>query len=99
MTPRSITSLSRLRVALAEVCERGVAYDDRESNEAVHCVAAPVRDHAGVMVAAMSISVPGTRWNDRRRRTWTELVRGGAAGLSERLGQRPASPAAARLRA
>jgi IclR family transcriptional regulator, KDG regulon repressor len=51
------------------------------------------------VVAAMSISVPSTRWNDRRRRAWTELVRRGAAELSERLGQRPASPAAARLRA
>lgn len=99
MTPRSITSLPCLRVALAEVREQGVAYDDRESNEAVHCVAAPVRDHADGMVAAMSISVPSTRWNDRRRRAWTELVRRGAAELSERLGQRPASHAAARLRA
>jgi IclR family transcriptional regulator, KDG regulon repressor len=99
MTPRSITSLSRLRAGLDEVREQGVAYDDRESNDAVHCVAAPVRDHADVMVAAMSISVPSLRWNDQRRREWSELVRRGAAELSERLGQRPASYAGARLRA
>jgi IclR family KDG regulon transcriptional repressor len=86
MTPRSITSPARLRLHLAEIRERGLAYDDCESNEAVHCVAAPVYDHTGAMVAAMSISVPSLRWSDDRRREWGELVREGAATLSRRLG-------------
>jgi len=47
------------------------------------------------MVAAMSISVPSIRWSDELRREWSELVRHGAAGLSERLGQRPAARRAA----
>ncbi|GAA2108858.1 IclR family transcriptional regulator [Actinomadura alba] len=88
MTPNSITSPARLRSHLGEVRARGLAYDDCESNEAVHCVAAPVYDHTGAMVAAMSISVPTLRWNDDRRREWGELVREGAAGLSARLGHR-----------
>jgi IclR family transcriptional regulator, KDG regulon repressor len=61
----------------------------------VHCVAAPVHDHTDAMVAAMSISVPSIRWSDQLRRQWGELVRGGAAGLSERLGRRPAPRRAA----
>jgi IclR family KDG regulon transcriptional repressor len=88
MTPHSITSPARLREYLAEVRQAGVAYDDCESNEAVRCVAAGVRDSGGHMVAAMSISVPTMRWNDQRRAEWTELVRSGAAGLSRRLGHR-----------
>jgi DNA-binding IclR family transcriptional regulator len=75
--------------------ELGLAYDECESNDAVHCVAAPVHDHTGAMVAAMSISVPSFRWSQQRRREWSELVRRGAAGLSERLGHRPASRRAA----
>lgn len=86
MTPRSITSRARLRNHLAEIRERGMAYDECESNDAVYCVAAPVYDRAKAMVAAMSISVPGIRWDDRRRAEWTELVRAGAASLSQRLG-------------
>jgi DNA-binding IclR family transcriptional regulator len=86
MTPQSITSPARLREQLAEVREAGVAYDDCESNEAVGCVAAGVRDSAGLMVAALSISVPTIRWTDQRRAEWTELVRRGAATLSRRLG-------------
>jgi DNA-binding IclR family transcriptional regulator len=88
MTPHSITSPARLRRQLAEVREAGVAYDDCESNEAVGCVAAGVRDSAGSMVAAMSISVPTIRWSDQRRAEWTELVRRGAGALSRRLGHR-----------
>jgi IclR family transcriptional regulator, KDG regulon repressor len=88
MTPHSITSPARLRQHLAEVRQAGVAYDDRESNEAVGCVAAGVYDNGGQPVAAMSISVPTIRWNGQRRAEWTELVRRGAAALSRRLGHR-----------
>jgi DNA-binding IclR family transcriptional regulator len=88
MTPRSVTSPARLRAQLAEVRSRGLAYDHCESNDAVHCVAAPVLDHSGAMVAAMSISTPTLRWNDQREREWGDLVARGAAALSARLGHR-----------
>jgi DNA-binding IclR family transcriptional regulator len=88
MTPRSITSLPRLREHLATVRRAGLAYDDCESNDAVHCVAAPVRDHTGAVVAAMSISVPLLRWTGERKRRWSDLVRRGADTLSESLGHR-----------
>jgi IclR family transcriptional regulator, KDG regulon repressor len=89
MTPHSISSLVRLKAELAEIGARGLAYDEAESSEDVHCVATGVRDHGGDMVAAMSISVPTTRWNDLRRDALTDLVRDGAARLSGLLGYRP----------
>jgi IclR family KDG regulon transcriptional repressor len=88
MTPNSLTSRSRLRAQLDEVRRLGLAYDRCESNDAVRCVAAPVYDHGGVMVAAMSISAPTMRWNEPRQREWSDLVAGGAARLSARLGHR-----------
>jgi DNA-binding IclR family transcriptional regulator len=89
MTPNSISSLSRLKAELAEVHERGLSYDEAESSEDVHCVAAGVRDHTRAMVAAMSISVPTTRWTDPRRESFAELVQQGADQLSASLGYRP----------
>jgi IclR family transcriptional regulator, KDG regulon repressor len=86
MTGQSITSPAVLRAQLAEVRASGLAYDDCESNEAVHCVAAPVHDHTGAVVAAMSISVPTLRWSEDRREELTTLIRTGAATLSQRLG-------------
>jgi IclR family transcriptional regulator, KDG regulon repressor len=94
MTPRSIVSVAKLRAHLAQVRVAGIAYDDCESNESVRCVAAPVYDYSGRMVAAMSISVPTIRWTEERRTEWTELVRTGAATLSRRLGYRADTVAA-----
>lgn len=88
LTPRSITSVARLLEHLDTVRASGLAYDDCESNDAVRCVAAPVRDQGGSVVAAMSISVPTLRWNSTRKREWSSLVREGAHMLSERLGHR-----------
>ncbi len=86
MTPRSLTSPAKLRAQLAGIRDERVAYDDCESNDAVHCVAAPVHDRSGAMVAAMSISVPTIRWDEPHRAEWTELIRSGADALSRRLG-------------
>lgn len=89
MTPNSITSFARLREQLEKIRERGLASDDCESNDAIRCVAAPIYDHGGTMVAAMSISVPTLRWTPERDIEWSELVRKGAAVLSQRLGAPP----------
>ncbi|AZM45853.1 IclR family transcriptional regulator [Streptomyces sp. WAC 06738] len=88
MTDRSLTSVRDLRRHLAGVRERGIAVEERESNPDVSCVAAPVHDSAGRVVAALSISVPMIRWSGERRDELAELAAKGASRLSERLGHR-----------
>ncbi|WP_156723730.1 IclR family transcriptional regulator [Streptomyces apocyni] len=88
MTPASITDPDALRTALAEIRTRGIAVEHRESNPDVSCVAAPVRDSAGRVVAALSISVPMIRWNEEREGELAELAAKGAGDLSGRLGHR-----------
>ena len=65
-TRRTIVSLDRL----AAVCDRmraeGLAIDDRESLEEIRCVAAPVRDQEGRIVASVGISAPTARFPKRR---------------------------------
>lgn len=90
MTPHSITGHDALRAALAGIRERGVAVEHRESNPDVSCVAAPVHDGGGRVVAALSVSVPVIRWNEDRERELAELAAQGAAELSVRLGHRGA---------
>lgn len=86
MTRHSITSPRALRKRLREVRDRGLAFEFCESNEAVACVAAAVRDRSGKAVAAMSVSVPTVRWNDRRAAELGRLVTKSATALSARLG-------------
>ena len=88
LTENSLTSPTELRAALAEIRRRGVAVEERESNPDVSCVAAPVRDRSGRVVAALSISVPMIRWSEQRRAELEELAVKGADDLSERLGYR-----------
>ncbi|MBN0044759.1 IclR family transcriptional regulator [Streptomyces actuosus] len=90
MTPHSITDPAALREALAGIRRRQIAVESRESNPDVSCVAAPVRDRTGQVVAALSVSVPMIRWNDGRRAELEQLAVKGAAELSERLGHRSA---------
>ncbi|WP_434589097.1 IclR family transcriptional regulator [Streptomyces sp. A5-4] len=88
MTPNSITDPAELRAALAVIRERGIAVEHRESNPDVSCVAAPVRDSVGRVVAALSISVPMIRWSDERQADLEQLAAKGAGELSTRLGHR-----------
>ncbi len=86
MTGHSITDPAELRAALAVARKRGVAVEHRESNPDVSCVAAPVRDRSGRVVAALSISVPVIRWSEEREDELARLAAGGADALSGRLG-------------
>ncbi|NGN65440.1 IclR family transcriptional regulator [Streptomyces sp. A7024] len=88
MTPNSITDRDKLRAALQDIRETGIAAEHQESNPDVSCVAAPVRDRSGRVVAALSISVPVTRWTEQREEELAELAAKGASDLSGRLGFR-----------
>ncbi len=86
MTSKSITSRERLLEELAMIRRNGYAYDNCESNEDARCVAAPVFDHSGAAYAAMSITVPSTRMDMKRKEELAKVVIAGARKLSRRLG-------------
>ncbi len=88
LTARTITDPAALRSELELTRARGYALDHEESTEGLWCVAAPVCDASGAIVAAMSISVPTMRFAPERRQELLELVRQGAQRLSARLGHR-----------
>ena len=66
LTPSTTTNPPALLDALAGVRSAGFAVDLGETVSEVHCVAAPVRDDLGSVVAAVSVSVPATRFVQRR---------------------------------
>jgi DNA-binding IclR family transcriptional regulator len=55
-TKNSIVSLSALKKEFIEIRQRGYAVDDRESGEHVRSVSAPVFNHQGRVVSAVSVS-------------------------------------------
>lgn len=86
LTPHTITGAAELRAALDAVREQGFAVEHQESGPGVGCVAAPVHDRSGQVVAALSVAVPLIRWNEERARELAALAGRGAGELSRRLG-------------
>lgn len=93
MTANTITDPSTLRAELDRVRHEDIGWEYCESNEAVACVAAPVRDAAGDVVAAISTSVPIVRWSDEVKPQLAQTIRMGAQELSRRLGYTDPTPA------
>jgi DNA-binding IclR family transcriptional regulator len=85
-TPRTIVDPVAFRQELAKTRDRGYAIDDEEQEEGVRCLAVPVRDASGQVVASLSVSGPVTRLNDQQvQSVIPELIDSGAK-LSTRLG-------------
>lgn len=60
-TRNTIVSLPKLARVCANVRTTGYALDDREHLDDVRCIAAPIRDAQGDIVASVGISAPLTR--------------------------------------
>lgn len=60
-TDNTITDPSKLKAHLHMIREKGYAIDDEENEVGVRCVAAPIQNEIGKVVAAMSVSGPTTR--------------------------------------
>src|SRR6185295_1717594 len=58
LTPRTIVSAKRLLKELRLIRERGYGLDEEERERGVCCIAAPVANHTGDIVAAISVAGP-----------------------------------------
>jgi DNA-binding IclR family transcriptional regulator len=81
-TATSLTTLPALERELARVREEGVAYDNEEIELGLRCVAAPIRDDSGEVVAGLSVSAPAERYDG----DWVPLLRATAEAISAGLG-------------
>ncbi|MCW2868154.1 MAG: iclR, partial [Marmoricola sp.] len=82
-TPTTITGREALDRELEEARSRGWAACRGEFDEQAWGVAAPVLDHAGRLLAVMSIWGPRDRIPEDRLPELGDVVRGAAAALSE----------------
>ncbi|MDB5539614.1 MAG: hypothetical protein JWQ89_1341 [Devosia sp.] len=85
-TPHTITNPERLTAQISEIRARGYAVDDEEIEQGLRCVAAPIRDHSGSVVAAVSISGPTTRVTQAGLTDLAHAVEECAQSISRELG-------------
>ena len=92
-TPHTIVDPLRFRDELARIRAQGFALDDEEHEEGVRCLAVPVRDGSGQVVASLSVSGPVTRLGDQQIHDFTAEILECGAQLSARMGFAPAAVA------
>lgn len=85
-TPHTITSEEVLLEELERVRQCGYAVDDVENEDGIRCVGAPVFDHQGKPVAALSVSGPAFRMTLERVRELSAPVKATASKISQQLG-------------
>lgn len=74
-TPKTVTDRDELFDQLADIRERGYAFDDEERLKGLRCVAAPVLSNDNRVLGAVSVSGPSHRIRDDRfRNTLPEKV-------------------------
>lgn len=89
-TPNTITDEEELLQALAKIRKQGYAYDLEEILPDLCCVGAPIYNHLGQVIAAISMSIPAYRFR-RSQAEYREGVMRAAKAISERLGYYGAS--------
>ena len=83
-TAHSLTRIDALEKELDKIRRHEVAYDNEEAEVGLRCVAAPIRNDEGQLVAGLSISAP----TDRHNPDWVTPIKATANQISQALGYR-----------
>ena len=84
-TDNTITNEEDLLQNLAKIQKQGYAYDLEEILPDLCCVAAPIYNHRGQVIAAISMSIPAYRFR-RSQAEYREAIMRTAMIISKRLG-------------
>ncbi|MFB7665007.1 IclR family transcriptional regulator [Kitasatospora sp. NPDC056138] len=88
-TDRTITDAATLLAELRRVAAQGYAVDDAEHETFINCIAAPVRDASGAVVAGISLSVPDVVLGRDQVRALLPELRRTALDVSADCGHHP----------
>ena len=84
LTPFTVTEAGALMAEIRQARERGFAREEQENEPGIICFGAPVRDHRGKPVGAISVSVPLFRLEDAKN--YSKAVAASANAVSGHLG-------------
>ena len=87
---RTITDVDQLQEILADIRHKGYSVAVGDVDPDVHSIAAPIRDHTGCVLAAVSVAGPRHRFAPEKVEHCIRLVCRAAARISRLLGHLPA---------
>ena len=86
LAPRTITTRAEMERELARIRENGYAVAVDELEAGLVAMAAPIRNHLGYVVGALSINGPSSRLGPKRRRSLLPKLCQAATRVSRQLG-------------
>ncbi len=86
LTDKTITDKKKLEKELNEVKKQGFALDRGENEKDVRCIAAPIRNYQGKIIAAVSISGPAFRIDINTQNNLKKALIEISKKISKRLG-------------
>lgn len=89
LSSKTITCPAKLKAHLQEIKIQGYAIDDEEEEEGVKCIGAPILDHTGNVIAALSLSGLSVDLTPERTPELAAMVREAATKVSYQLGYAP----------
>lgn len=81
-TSRTVSAVSKLKVHLKQIRDRGYAIDNEELAEGLRCIAVPIRDPIGRATHALAVSAPSARLTMERLRDLIEPLTSAASQIS-----------------
>ena len=85
-TRNTISSKKKLVEELRKIRKQGYALDQKEYEQDVECIGAPIRNHLGNTIAAISISGPQRKINTPQEKQFIGHVVKAAAAVSSKMG-------------
>jgi len=86
LTKNTITDKIKLCEELDMIKEKGFALDEEENENDVRCIAAPIRDYKGKVIAAISVSSPVYRLNKIKQDYIKEALINASQDISSCIG-------------
>lgn len=85
-TSKTLTSLAALNLELEKIREQGYAMDNEECDRGAKCVAAPIYDYSGNVIAGISVTAPSIRFQEERIKVILPVIMETAKKISLALG-------------
>lgn len=85
-TEKTLENTDQLLVELTQVKELHYAQDNQEQEPGLRCIAAPIYDRFGSVIAGISISLPTIRFDEQRLSYYVALLQQAGKNISVELG-------------
>ena len=90
-TPQTITDYEAFIEELQIVREQGFAMDKEENELGIICMAMPLRDYSGEVIASVSVSTPKINYSKRKAQDIEKYLKHCVEEISKELGYNPIS--------